>query len=104
MGLLTLPPEIELESRAHAWFSHNRGKPYDHAGALRFGISILQEAPGKFFCHEAIAAALGWSDPWRYGPGLLLARCRDQFNSQKVDSPWSPASSLHPVFMEAATL
>lgn len=97
----TLPGN--LEARTHGWFAHHAGVGYDHFGVLRFGIPLLKESQNRFFCHEAIAAALGWSEPWRYGPGLLLARCIDQFGSVLCDGPWPTSSILHPALKEAAT-
>lgn len=90
-----------LEPKAHAWFSWNTGAGYDRCGVLRFGIPLLQESPDKFFCHEAVAAALGWSDAWRCGPGLLLSRCIDHLGSVPCNDPWSYTHQLHPAVKEA---
>lgn len=90
-----------LEPKAHAWFTWNTGKAYDRCGVLRFGIPLLQESPEKFFCHEAIATALGWSDAWRYGPGMLLARCTDHLGTVPCTDPWPPAYQTHPEVRKA---
>lgn len=95
----TLPSA--LEPKAHAWFSWNTGAGYDRFGVLRFGLSLLQQSPGRYFCHEAIAAALGWSDAWRYGPGLLLARCTDHLGSVPCADPWASQYTIHPEVRKA---
>lgn len=95
----TLPRE--LEPQVHACFMLHRGAPYDRCGVLRFGISILPESPGKFFCHEITATAFGWRDAHRYGPGLLEARCIDQFGSVLCDGPWPTSTIVHPEVRKA---
>lgn len=90
----TLPDE--LEPVAHRWYSTHLGEGYDNLGVLRFGCSFLRESPSKWFCTEAHAAALGWSEPWRYGPGGFLARCKDHLGSVQCDSPYDSAYKIHP--------
>lgn len=82
----TLPDE--LEPSAHARYSRRRGTPYDHCGVMRFAVPLFTESPTHDFCHEMNAFALGWSEAWRYGPGLLLANCRDRYGSIQVAGPW----------------
>ncbi len=83
----TLPDEIELD--AYRWFKEHAGEPYDYMGMLRFGLSILGESPRRWSCTEAFGAAVGWREPWRLGPGGVLARCQDEFSSVMVASPWT---------------
>jgi len=69
--LVDLPPA--LEHAAVAWFEAHRGAGYDLVGNLQFVISPIQHSRGRWFCSEAIAAALGIPDPWRYSPGTLAS-------------------------------
>lgn len=66
-----LPAQLEPEARQ--WFEARSGTPYDVWGNLRFLFGFLRESDGKWFCSEAIAAALGLHDPWRYGPNGLFS-------------------------------
>jgi hypothetical protein len=61
----------ELEAAARAWFRKNEGKPYDLLGNIGFLWRPIRGDDGAFFCSEAIAAALGIPDPFRYDPGTL---------------------------------
>lgn len=59
------------ESAARQWFIDHDGDHYDVIGNLRFIFDFLPDDPAKWFCSEAVAAALGSHDPWRYGPNGL---------------------------------
>lgn len=76
------------EAKAHKWFSEHKGAPYDHFGCMRFGLSLLKESPTRYYCWESIVASFGWSEAWRYGPGLTLARLKDEYGSVQVEGPW----------------
>ena len=69
--LIDLPPE--LEPRAEAWFKAHRGAKYDLLGNLQFVLSPIPQSQRRWFCSEAVAAALGIPDPWRYSPGTLAS-------------------------------
>lgn len=62
-----------LEARAFLWFDDHRGQKYDSLGNLHFIVSPISDDKRKWFCSEAIAAALGIPDPWRYDPGTLAS-------------------------------
>lgn len=66
-----LPPE--LEAAARAWFEEHEGESYDLMGNLHMVIGFFPEARRKKFCSEALAAALGMPDAWRFGPNALAA-------------------------------
>ena len=51
------------EREAREWLSREQGKAYDYAGALRFVLPFLRQAPQKWFCSEFVAAALGIDNP-----------------------------------------
>ncbi|MBA4009087.1 MAG: hypothetical protein C0486_09955 [Erythrobacter sp.] len=59
------------EAAAEAWFDAHYGAGYDYLGL--FGFVWRPEAGDnrRWFCSEAIAAALGYRDPWRFCPNTL---------------------------------
>lgn len=69
--LIDLPPE--LEQGAEAWFKAHLGARYDLLGNLQFVLSPIPHSQRRWFCSEAVAAALGIPDPWRYSPGTLAS-------------------------------
>ena len=64
-------------AQARAWFLAHEGEPYDLAGNIRFVLPFISDSRSGWFCSEAIAAALGWSEAWRYEPNHLVTICRD---------------------------
>jgi len=64
--LLELPRANEAAART--WFTEHLGAGYDIVGNLRFIVSPLPDDPAKFFCSEAVLAALGFAEPWRFCP------------------------------------
>ena len=71
---VTLPDS--LEPYARDWFERNAGAPYDLMGNVRFVLPWLADSERGWFCSEALAAALGWAEPWRFGPNGLSALLR----------------------------
>jgi len=83
------------EASARAWFESHEGATYDVIGVARFIFGFLHQNPSRWFCSEAIAAALGMPDAWRYGPSdLYSALTKSPFQSAALDSPVSPTSAL----------
>jgi hypothetical protein len=74
---IDLPPE--KEEAARQWFIDHEGEPYDLMGNLRFLCGIIRESKRGMFCSEAKAAALGLTEPWRYGPNGLTNILRDMW-------------------------
>ena len=68
---IELPDELAL--RAWSWFDDHEGQAYDLLGNLHFVISAVGDDKRKWFCSEAVAAALGMPDPARFDPGTLHA-------------------------------
>ena len=66
----------ELEDYARDWFERNMGAPYDLMGNVRFVLPFLPDSQRGWFCSEAMGAALGWAEPWRFGPNGLSALLR----------------------------
>lgn len=57
---------------ALAWFAEHEGHGYDWAGNAGFVLPWRTEDRRKWFCSEAVAAALGLPRPWTYHPQRLL--------------------------------
>jgi len=64
---------VHLEPAAVDWFTAHRGEKYDLRGNLQFVIAAAGHSEKRWFCSEAVAAALGIPDPWRYDPGTLAS-------------------------------
>lgn len=62
-----------LEPAALAWFTAHRGAKYDVLGNLQFVLAPFPQTRERWFCSEAVAAALGIPEPWRYDPGTLAS-------------------------------
>jgi hypothetical protein len=62
-----------LAPAAIDWFDAHLGDAYDLLGNLHFVVSPVCDDKRKWFCSEAIGAALGVPDPWRFDPGTLHA-------------------------------
>jgi len=65
-----------LEDDARRWFTLHYGDRYDLLGNFHFLFGPVAGEKGKWFCSEAVAAALGFDDPWRYCPNTLAAVLR----------------------------
>lgn len=65
-----------LEAQARAWFEQHEGARYDLVGNLRFVAWFVPHSKSRWFCSEAVAAALGMPDPWRYGPCGIASAVR----------------------------
>lgn len=59
------------ELAAFAWFEDHDGAAYDYAGLFGFVWRPGKGAGRRWFCSEAIAAALRYRDPWRFCPNTL---------------------------------
>ncbi|EJE53778.1 hypothetical protein PMI14_01329 [Acidovorax sp. CF316] len=68
-----IPLPLDMEDAARDWFEFNQGLPYDLLGNVRFVLPWADESPDGYFCSEALAAALGLREPWRFGPNGLAA-------------------------------
>lgn len=62
-----------LEPLARYWFEKHAGEKYDMRGNVRFFAGFMNDGDGQWFCSEALAAALGMKESWRYGPNGLAA-------------------------------
>lgn len=59
------------EEAAHEWFLNHEEAEYDHFGLVGFLYPPFDEDRVKYFCSEAVAAALGFEEPWRFDPNTL---------------------------------
>lgn len=66
------------EAYAMWWFRERLGKSYDILGLLGF-IWPSRGGKDKWFCSEAIMAALGYSEAHRFHPGHLHALFRARY-------------------------
>lgn len=69
---------IDLEGRfdettAMQWFRDHDGQRYDVLGNVHFVLSVVGDDKNKWFCSEAVGAALGLGNSWRFDPGTLHA-------------------------------
>jgi hypothetical protein len=71
---------IELDlapKKVEEWLRNNIGKRYDYLGATRFVLPFfLREHPNKWFCSEACADIIGFSEPWRFDPCSLYVSAK----------------------------
>ncbi|WP_194720830.1 hypothetical protein [Noviherbaspirillum malthae] len=56
------------------WFHDHRDAGYDLVGLLSTSSPIRQQR-GKWFCNEAIGAAAGLEEPWRFNPNSFARIC-----------------------------
>jgi hypothetical protein len=76
---LTLPPsnwdfvEVNVdEAKAEQWFHQHDGEGYDYLGLLEFVFPPAKSTPkSKWFCSEAVMAAFGYSEAWRFDPNAM---------------------------------
>ena len=60
-------PEAD-DKAARAWFYEHDHCAYDVLGNLRFATNFARDSADKWFCSEALMAALGFDQAFRYGP------------------------------------
>lgn len=53
------------------WFEERMGAKYDILGIFGFILRPVAENKRKYFCSEAVGAALGFPNPWRLDPNTL---------------------------------
>jgi hypothetical protein len=68
-----LPVTAEVAADAYLWFIDHAGDAYDLLGNAHFVFSAIGDDKRKWFCSEAVAAALGIPNPERFDPGTLYA-------------------------------
>jgi len=63
---------------AREWFYAHQGEGYDVLGLLGFVWRRTADDRGRWFCSEALAASMGYADPWRFDPCVLHAALTTQ--------------------------
>ena len=63
----------ELWNAAWEWFDAHDGQGYDILGNVHFVLGAVGDDKARWFCSEAVAAALGMPNPERFDPGTLHA-------------------------------
>lgn len=61
------------EARARRWFEKHQGAAFDLWGVLGFLLGFTRGHDDRWFCSEAVAAAIGLTEPWRFDPNTLHA-------------------------------
>jgi hypothetical protein len=82
---IELPDEL-FEERALKWFVVHQGEKYDLLGNLHFIFSVVGDDKKKWFCSEAVGAALGLPNPWRFDPGTLYQAVK--WLAESLDKNW----------------
>lgn len=80
---IDLPPE--KEDAARLWFAEHDGEKYDLMGNLRFLFGIVRQSADKWFCSEALGAAVGVTEPWRHEPNGAAAILRDLVRERRTE-------------------
>ena len=68
---ISLP--ADQERRARYWFHDHESEGYNLMGNLNHIIGFISGSKDKSFCSESVAASLGISEAWRYGPNTLAS-------------------------------
>jgi hypothetical protein len=67
------------EAAARAWFEIHEGQGYDLLGLIGFMVRPITGQKHKWVCSEAVMAALGYEEAWRFDPcSMARAVCRPQ--------------------------
>lgn len=65
------------EAAAYQWFVNHQGAPYDYFGLGWFVLPVDQlNNPRRYFCSEAVAAALGYARSHKFHPQRVLDTAR----------------------------
>ncbi len=71
--LVDVRASAQQEAAAIAWFKAHEGQPYDLRGLLGMVWRPAGHDKERWYCNEAIGAALGVPDPWRFEPNSLFS-------------------------------
>lgn len=82
---LPLPGADELAARK--WFEDHEGCDYDLWGNVRFGTNFARDSAEAWFCSEAVMAALGFAEAFRYGPCGSATALKHYYKSEMIIVP-----------------
>ncbi|BBB61186.1 hypothetical protein UNDKW_2913 [Undibacterium sp. KW1] len=74
-----------LAPGALRWFREHLGAKYDLKGNFHFLVSAVGDDNGKWFCNEAVGAALGINQPWRFDPNSFYALLTSGLINERKD-------------------
>lgn len=69
-----------FESHILKWFHDHEGDKYDVSGNIHFLLPLVGDSNNRYCCSEALAAAIGFIDPWRYHPSALYSALQSFLN------------------------
>jgi hypothetical protein len=69
---IELGPQFD-EQKAREWFDKHDGAQYDVMGLVGFVFRRVGDDKKKYFCNEAVLAALGFLESWRFDPNSTYA-------------------------------
>ena len=70
-----------MQENAYLWYVAHEGAKYDYTGNLRFATNFINHDLEKYFCTESNLQALGFPEPWRYGPSHATVLLSWLYNS-----------------------
>ena len=71
--LITVPATSAQALGAEQWFKAHEGQPYDVKGVVGQVWRAAGDDQAAWFCSEAIGAALGLQEPWRFDPNSFYS-------------------------------
>lgn len=74
---INLGDDWPSEAIVRDWFVREQGRRYDIRGSFGVAFRPLSSNSECWFCSEAVAAALGMHEPWRFGPNALAALLKE---------------------------
>jgi hypothetical protein len=73
-----------IEENALKWYFDHLGHKYDIMGNIRFATNFARDSKDKWFCSESNLAALGFPEPFRYGPSGAASLLEHVYGSKIV--------------------
>lgn len=91
-------PDV-LEPRIRKWFEDHDGDLYDLLGNVHFLVPFVGDSKFRWCCSEALGAAIGLADAWRFHPNSLYAILStfnqfDQLKGLACQTPQNTSSTL----------
>ena len=71
--VVTLEVSDAAAAAATQWFKDHEGQGYDVRGIAGMVWRRVADSKTRWYCNEAVGAALGLADPWRFEPNGLYA-------------------------------
>lgn len=71
--IVEYPTTDAQDEETETWFVQHLGKAYDILGLFGFIFRRGLDSKDKWFCSEAVAAALGIKEAWRFDPNTFYS-------------------------------